>query len=529
MSALLADTMQLERLREQHRDIRRQIRFREAHDDLLTFTEVTMPDPEDPDDPLKTDYRSSLFHRSLANALQRVEQRLIPYLAICCPPRHGKSELSSRRLPAWFAGRHPSWHVMMGTYNETFAADFGRDVRNIMQSDRYGRIFPRARLQKGSAASDRMQTTLGGMLAFVGRGGSITGRGAHLMIVDDPLKNSEEADSPGIRDDLWRWFIRDVLSRRMNDRCPVIIIQTRWHEDDLVGRITDPKNPHYRADFAKQWHVINIPALAEANDPLGRQPGEPLWPEQFGRQYFLEYKAADPRGFSALYQQRPSPEEGTHFKQEMFVEYMPHQKPANLRLYVGSDHALGTKQQNDRTAIVLGGLDEDGVLWLDENCWWQRAQTHHVVEQMLSFQKQHHPMLWWTEDDHITRGMGPFLLKRMQETSTFISLKTLTAHADPMKKVSPFHARMAMGMVRWPAWAPWYHEARTELLNFPQGTHDDFVMGCAALGRGLAEMVSAAPPPTKQRGPVTGTLGWVKAASEQRKKFAERFSLRGGF
>jgi hypothetical protein len=144
----------------------------------------------------------------------------------------------------------------------------------------------------------------------------------------------------------------------MSDTGAIIIIMTRWHEDDLVGRLTDPTNPHYNAEEAAQWKIINIPAIAGEDDILGREPGEALWPERFGLDYLESFRRRNPVGFSALYQQEPTPADGDFFKVEHAAHLSQQERPKNLRVYAASDHAVGTKQTNDRTCLLIVGVDE---------------------------------------------------------------------------------------------------------------------------------------------------------------------------
>lgn len=507
----------------------RLLKSREAKNDLIKFTEFTMPHPDDPSDPEKSQYEAKYFHKALAAALQEVEKGDIPRLIVTFPPRHGKSELSSRRLPAWILGRDPYRHIMVAAYNQPFAEDFGRDVRGIIQANAFSQVFPDCELRKGSQAADRLQTTRGGRVAFVGRGGSITGRGADFMIIDDPLKNSEEADSDTIREDCWRWFNRDVSSRMMSDKGRIIIIMTRWHEDDLVGRLTDPENPCYTEREAKKWKIINIPALAEDNDVLGREPGEPLWPEQFGVEYLEDFKSRDERGFYALYQQRPSPLDGAFFKNDMIVPYERGELPERLRIYAASDHAVTTKQANDRTCVLFGGLDDNDELWILPDIFWAREETDRVVERALSLMDKHRPITWWAESGHITKSIGPFLKRRMRERKVYVNLQESPPQGDKVQKAQAIQARMSMRMVHFPKFAYWYGDAMSELLKFPNARHDDFVDALAHLGMGLARMVSASrPKEVSSNLPRVGSLSWVKAAHNKEVRARKRtLRLRG--
>jgi hypothetical protein len=272
-------------------------------------------------------------------------------------------------------GLYPHHSVVVATYSDDFAADFGKEVRTIMQMPQHRHVFPQFALKRGGAASDRLQTTKGGQLSFVGRGGGLTGRGAHLLICDDLIKDDKEAQSKAIRDQAWSWFTKVAMSRRMGRKL-VILTFTRWHADDPIGRLTDPENEFYSEKMASKIKVINIPAIAEADDPLGRTPGEALWPDgpdKFDIDFLEEQQALDPIGFAALYQQRPSLADGDLYQRETLKFYRPDELPRDLRIYGASDHAVATGQRNDFTVLLKYGLDSQQNIYLLE-CFWQRPR-----------------------------------------------------------------------------------------------------------------------------------------------------------
>ena len=499
-------------LLQQRRAAIRLLKARQARDSLIDFTKFTMPDKEDPDNAELTRYDDQYFHRALAKALEDVEAGKRLRLIITFPPRHGKSELSSKRFPAWYIGRDPYRYVAVCTYNQTFAEDFGKAVRTIMLTPAFKQVFPSCNLKTGSKAADRLETDDGGALFFLGRGGTITGRGADLIIIDDPIKNSEEARSETVRNGLWEWFQNDIKSRFMSDTGAMIVIQTRWHEDDLVGRLTDPSNPHYDSEEAEAWDIINIPAIAEENDVLGREPGQALWPERFGLEYLNNFKRTNPRGFSALYQQRPTPEDGDFFQAHMIKPYKAGEAPPRdrLRIYAASDHAVGIKQEHDKTCLLIVGVDERNNIWLMD-CWWRRARTDVVVDQMIAMMLKWKPLVWWAESGHISKSIGPFLFKRMAEMKAYFNVVEQVPSKDKVTRAQSIQGRMAMGMVRFPSYEPWYEDARQEMLKFPQAKHDDFVDTLAHIGLGLERQIAAsAAPSTERKGPMVGTLAWVK-------------------
>jgi predicted phage terminase large subunit-like protein len=502
--------------------LKRQKAIFDARQKFMPFVKFTMPDPEDPDDVEKSRYKNARHHDAIARVLEEVEKGEIPQLILCMPPRHGKSELTTRKFPAWVAGRNPRENVVVATYSDTFAEDFGREVRGLMFSPAFKQVFPNVRLMKGSAAADRLQTTVGGLMTFVGRGGALTGRGAHTLIIDDLIKDDKEAGSQAVRDQAWNWFTRVAMTRRMGKK-RVIVIMTRWHSDDIVGRITDPENPFYDPIEAKKWKIINLPALAEDDDPLGRERGEPLWPDgpdRFDVDFLQSQSRLDPLGFSALYQQRPSAADGVLFKRENVRWYDPEDLPADLRMYAASDHALSEKERRDYTVLLAAGVDQRANLYLTD-CYWERASTDKVVEAMLQTAALRKPLLWWAGRDHITKSIGPFLRKRMIETGTFFNLVEVSPSGDKESRAQAIAARMALGLIWFPKGAPWAERAVEELMRFPNGTHDDFVDAFALFGLGLQSQVPASVPNRQTKEPKYGTMGWIKW---HEKKLKQHFS-----
>lgn len=494
-----------------------------ARDSLLDYTAFTMPDHRAPDDVTRTRYQRARVHGVIADALQKLESRQILRLIVNCAPRHGKSELASKRFMSWYSGRHPDESLIFGTYNDTFAEDVGRAVRDNIRSQQHQQVFPGHVLKDGSAAAKRLETAQGGILAFVGRGGSITGRGGHGIIIDDPIKDRQEADSKLIRDQLWTWFSQVIATRLMSPDSFIMLIQTRWHEDDLVGRLTDPTNPFYDPAEAARWTVIDLPAIAGDNDPMGRKEGEALWPEKFPVKFLEQQRQLDPRGFQALYQGRPSADTGTFFTSQHIKTYQPDELPRNLRYYIASDHAVSSKQDRDKTCLIPVGVDEDENVYVLSDVWWRREETDVVVEAMLSLMQRFKPLYWWAERGHISRSIGPFLRKRMLEESTFVTLVEVQPIADKQTRAQSIQGRMSMGKVFFPARAVWWPEARDQLMKFPNGANDDFVDALAYIGLGLTQQYSAgairAPKTIKPH-----TFGWLKQQTA-RTEAAKRLKL----
>ncbi len=235
-------------------------------------------------------------------------------LIVNMPPRHGKSELVSAWFPAWYLDLFPDRRIILTSYEADFAASWGRRVRNILQ-EHEGALD--VHLAGDSTAANRWDTTAGGGMITAGVRGPITGRGGHVLVVDDPVKNAEEAHSQTIRERIWAWWTSTAYSRLEPDGA-AIVIQTRWHEDDLTGRLIEQaKGPE-----GEDWTIIKLPAIAEDDDVLGRAPGEPLWPARFSLERLLEIKGVvGSYDWNALWQQRPAPAEGGIIKRAWLKYY----------------------------------------------------------------------------------------------------------------------------------------------------------------------------------------------------------------
>lgn len=350
----------------------------------------------------------------------------------------------------------------------------------------------------------------------------------NCLIVDDIFKDYEQARSKAFRDRAWDWFTKVAMTRRMGRKL-VIITFTRWVNDDIIGRLIDPENEFYNRALAEKIKVINLPAIADEDDPIGRAPGEALWPGRFDLEFLNEQRSLDPLGFEALYQQRPSLADGDLFRRDTFRFYDPGEIDENeLRIYCSSDHAVETKQRSDYTCLLRVGVDKQNNIYLLD-CWWRKAKTDMVVDAMLELaKKKPRPLIWWAEKGHISKSIGPFLRKRMADEQNYFNLVEVTPAGDKTQRAQSIVGRAAMGYLHFPKGKPWVEKAINELLAFPNGLHDDFVDALSYIGLGLNSQFPVNHTPTDKRPPGFGTLGWVK---EQDKLHARRMSLanRGGF
>ena len=516
--------------------LKRAQRAQQARDDLLIYTQFTMPDPIAPNDVDKTRYSAEKFHRVIAadvgrliaGELKNADGSTCNQVIFCMPPRHGKTELATKRLAAWVSGKHPDWDIAVASYSDTMAQDMGADTRAILTSTQHKQVFPAYRLRRGGTAKDNIQTDQGGRMVFVGRGGALTGRGMRVGLGDDIFKDHEEARSQAVRDQAWNWFTKVFMTRRMDPKI-VMLTMTRWHSDDVIGRLTDPENPHYNAIEASKWKIIRLPAIAEDDDPLGRKPGEALWESRYGLDFLQSQQRLDPLGFAALYQQRPTVADGVLFRRENMQFYRQDELPKDLRIYCASDHAVATGQRNDYTVLMKVGVDAQNNIYVLD-VLREKLTSDKAVGAMLAMASgPQKPLLWWAERGHISKSIGPFLRKRMLETGTYINLIEVTPAVDKEQRAQSIAARVAMGKVYFPKDKVWATKLIDELLAFPNGTHDDQTDALAYVGLGLQNQFGPARKSAKSTTtPAFGTLAWVKLADKWREeKRAE--AAAGGF
>lgn len=518
----------------------------DAKRSLLSFQKWRMPDPEYQDDPDHSQYQETPVARLLCEALERVAEGRLLRLAVSIPPQCGKSEIITKGFPAWLMGQKPYLNLMCGTYNQDFANDFGDEVRNIITSPLYQTVFPKTQLRTGSKAKDFMKTTAGGKLSFLGRQGSGTGKAADGFIVDDPIKDDADAQSATNRNQVWNWFNK-VAFTRCHTCSFIVVVHTRWHEDDLIGRLCDTSHPDHDPEVAKLWTYINVPAVVSDPDlakalglelavptenasvrEFGSEPMAALWEERKPLHFLAEARRMDKRGFEALYQGNPSPDDGDYFTKDMLVTYQMHELPKRLRMFGASDHATTTKTRSDSSCLGCAGVDEAGDLWIMPDLVWDKFETDRTVEEIIMLMKRHKPGLWWAENEHISQGFGPFLRKRQRELGANVTMFPITVNSDKRQTARSIQGMMSLGRVHFPAFAPWWSRAEAELLKFDNGAHDDFVSFISMLGLGLdSEQGPGAKLVDKFKDLKVGTFGWIKQQAGKEAR-AKRLTLASG-
>jgi predicted phage terminase large subunit-like protein len=428
---------------------------RKARQSLLAFTEYTNPA-----------YVAASHHRLIAEKLEAVERGEIKRLMICMPPRHGKSELASRRFPAWCIGRNAGRQVIAASYNSDLANDFGREVRNIVASPEFRALF-NVTLAQDSQAANRWHTDGGGMYVAAGVGTAVTGRGADILLIDDPFKDREEADSELRRQRVWDWYTSTAYTRLMPGGA-IVVINTRWHDDDLSGKLLEEQDKG-----GDQWEVLSLPAITDE---------QALWPDWYPIERLEQIRGVLPaRDWNALYMQNPIPDDGDYFKADWFGEY--DELPPGLTMYGSSDYAV-TDKGGDFTEMGVAGADGNGNLYIAD--WWKKQASSDVwIEAECDLILKHEPACWFGESGPIRKAVEPFLVRRMQQREAFCRREWLPSIADKATRARTIQGMASMGKVWLPKNAPWKGELLNQLLRFPAGKYDDGVDVLSLFGRGL--------------------------------------------
>lgn len=443
----------------------------------------------------------AVHHDVLLTELQNIADGKLKRLMVFMPPGSAKSTYCSVVFPAWLMGVHDRTQVILGCYGSDLARKQGRRARQLVRSSGYQALFD-AEITKESSAADEWSMTnsseymAGGILA------GMTGNRANGIIVDDPVKGREDAESETIRRKTANAFQDDLLTR-LKPGGWVIIVQTRWHQDDLAGGILPEDWNGESGDIlcrdGQTWRVICIPAKADrADDPLGRSVGEYLWPEWFPKEHWKPFET-NTRTWSSLYQGKPSPEEGTLFQREWFHrhESMLPAQVKNRHIYITSDFAV-TDGGGDFTEIGVWGYGSGNTLaQLD---WWHgQKDTAEWINNALMLIRRWKPLCFFGEKGVIEKAIRPALVREMREQTTNCRLEWIPSVTNKVIRARPFQSMASMRKVSL------LKDDRgdrvlDQLLRFPGGKYDDAVDVCTLMGSVIDEAHPAvAPPPVKEK------------------------------
>lgn len=519
----------------------------EARDSFLTFCGMveipTAPVEEETDDQDEANVRyrppsvpTAAHHVVLCGVLQAMSEGRVPRAMFFLPPGAAKSTYGSVLFPAWDMGRHKRRNIGVASYATPLAKKLGRRTRSVVQQPIYRDIFDTGLSQESAAANE---WALDNGNEFMGNGilAGWTGNRLDGLVIDDPIKGRKDAESETVRKSTVEAFQDDLRSRMKPDGW-VLLIQTRWHEEDLAGQLLpedyDGESGWVLCRDGEWWWVVNIPAEAErADDPLQRPIGSYIWPEWFGKAdeanpgeaHFAPHKKIA-RTWASLYQQRPRPREGTFFQADWFNRYVPDQLPTHLSRYITSDHAPGGGEENDFSAVRVWGVDAHGDLWLLDGFRHQATmdvtcdriignekavaregptQPGVAIEGLI---KRHRPYCWFPEDDNNWKTAEGFVRRRMAEENVHCRIEPMSPHGqDKEAKAQAFQAMGASGRV-WLPVGPMGDDVLDQYLKFPMGKHDDEVDAAGVMGRALQDAHPAIVP--------------VAARIEKRERYARK-------
>jgi len=383
----------------------------------------------------------------------------IKRLIVNMPPRHGKSELISKYFPAWYLGTFPDKRIILVSYEAGFAASWGRKSKELLEE--YGESLFGIKLNRLSNSAYRWDIlNREGGLNATGVGGAITGKGANILIIDDPVKNDEQANSKTYRDKTYDWF-RATAYTRLEPDGAIIIVMTRWHFDDLAGRLIN--NP----DSDDKWEVLSFPAIAKENDILSRNIGMPLWESRYPIEKLNKIKnQIGSYWFSALYQQQPIATEYQIFKPEWWQEYT--ELPNGYLIIQSWDTAFKEKEQNDFSVCTTWMLSDKGYYLIDY--WRGKVLFPDLQRQVVMQYHKHNPNVVLIED----AASGQSLIQVLQR-DTKIPIKPIQAIKDKVTRAHLITPLIEAGKVFLPKNASFLADIINECSEFPYGNHDDIV------------------------------------------------------
>jgi predicted phage terminase large subunit-like protein len=429
------------------------------------------------------EYNPGWHHGVIAGALQRMLTGNLRRLVLSMPPRHGKSELISRRLPAYLLGIDPATTIIGTSYSADLASRLNRDIQRIIDSPSYRALFPGTRLNDSNSRtvsgswlrnSDVFEIVgQPGTYRSAGVGGGITGMGAKWLIIDDPLKNREEADSPTVRENVWDWYTSTLYTRQAPD-ARILLVMTRWHSDDLAGRLVQTGQDEPQAD---QWEVVNFPAIAEGlpSQHDTRQPGEPLWPEMFDADALGRIRASiGAYDWAALYQQQPRagggvewPASHTEGRDLFFDEW-----PACTLKTMAVDPSKGREgRHGDYSAIVKLGRAMDGTLYCEADL--ARRSSEQIIEDGLEQAGQFKPDSFAVETNQFQELLANLMAAKARQMGMILPLVQINNIVNKMTRIRRLGPYLEGRQIRFKANSQGTRLLIEQLRDFPVANHDD--------------------------------------------------------
>ena len=427
-------------------------------------------------------YQVGWFNTAVAKALERFYYDVVsgkqPRLMIFAPPRSGKSELFSRAFPAWAFGKNPNLQIIASSYSSDLSTRMNRDVQRIIMSDEYASIFPDTALNSKRVATVTQNALRNseifeivghaGAYRSAGVGGGITGMGADISIIDDPVKDAAEANSATYRDKVWDWYVT-TLYTRLSPKSGVLLGMTRWHEDDLAGRLI--KEAEKEGD---KWQILSFPAIAEQDEEF-RQEGEALHPERYDLSRLLKIKnTIGSYAWNALYQQRPSAKGGDIIQGKWFQRYDV--LPRFRRVGVFMDTAQKTGEHNDYSVLLLAGMSTDGAVYIIDlkRGKWDAVELEHTTKDFFNKHRSSYSGLMFYIED---KASGTGLIQKIKRENS-IPVKPVNPNKDKYTRVLGVVGYIESGYIHIPNNASWVNDFIDECEKFTatdSHLHDDQV------------------------------------------------------
>jgi len=471
--------------------------------------------------------RIAAHHFLLMTALQETMTTDYGRLMVFMPPGSAKSTYVTVVGPTWYMGTFPGSEIILASHNVTLAQHHGSRGRNIVAQDSYIGAFG-ATISTGTTARENWELTNGSQYKSFGMISGVAGHRADGLVIDDPVRGRADAESKGVQDKTYAAYHDDLLTR-LKPRAWVALVQTRWAYSDLAGRILpedwNGESGKIMCRDGMLWNVICLPAkntYPNIEDPLGRGVGEYIWPEWFDKKHWLQFepRPGDPnspneKSWASLFQQRPRPDVGNQFEYEWVNWYDLKKHPKWLMLFTASDYALTDAAEEgtnpDFTEHGVGGLDEDGDLWLID--WWYGRNTPDItIDALLTLAKRHGVRNGFGEEGLIRRAIEPQFKMRQRIRKHYMNIRYLPHIGDKTAKFQSFRGIASAGKLHIPR-CPWGERLVSHLCVFPDSrTPDDGPDVCALFGRGTENMIWSKEKitPERMRGLKFGSVEWLE-------------------
>lgn len=477
-------------------------------------------------------------HILLMQKLQQTMEKPYGRLMVFMPPGGAKSTYCSVVAPTWYMGKYPGRQIILASYGTDLAKKHGAKGRIIVSQPNYIDAFNTTISKKTGAKEmwalnypgDETGERTGSEYMSGGLLSGITGNRANGVILDDPIKGRKDANSKTIRDATME-ALEDDLQTRYVPGAWMILVQTRWHDEDVAGQLLpedyDGESGLIDCRDGMQWEVINLVAKVETEkqaeqDPLGRAVGEYLWPEWFDAMHWKIYepRPGDPnspseRRWASLFQQKPRPDHGNQFEREWVNWYDIGQHPKYLNVYTASDYSV-SDGEGDYTEHGVAGLDEHGDIWILD--WWYGQNAPDItIDALLNLAKRWRAKQGFDEAGLIEKAIKPQFRMRMRQMEYYLDVQYLPTIGDKVARFQSFRGMASAGKLHVPN-CPWGHRLVDQLCVFPGRSHDDAVDVCSLFGRGLEEMIWSRElvPEEPEVGVKFGTWEWLTYGTEEK-------------